>query len=218
MRVIDIDFSKELCGGTHTGAVGTIGLFRIAKESSIAAGIRRIEAVTGPEAEALSRESDQSINALSTALKTQPAKLMERIEKLLEENKELALQIKAAKKGQIADLAATLVKNARTINGISLVAASPDVAPDEIRILADEVMGKLPSGIMVLAGKADDRCQMIVRVSDDLVAKGKNALEIIKVLAPIVEGTGGGKANSAQAGGKAPQKIGEALDKAQELL
>lgn len=218
VRVIDIDFSKELCGGTHTGAVGTIGLFRIAKESSIAAGVRRIEAVTGIEAEVLSRQSEQAINSLAASLKTQPAKLMERIEKLLEENKELAVQIKAAKKGQIGDLAIALVKNAKTINGIPLVAASPEVAADEMRTLADEVMGKLPTGIMVLAGKADDRCQMIVRVTDDLVAKGKNALEIIKVLAPIIEGTGGGKANSAQAGGKAPQNISEALSKAQELL
>lgn len=218
VRVIDVDYSKELCGGTHTSAVGNIGLFRISEESSIAAGIRRIVAVTGPEAEALARESEQTLEAIASALKTQPAKVFERIEKLLEENKKLSSELKTAKKGQIADLAATLVQGAKTINGIRLVAAAPDVASDEVRTLADEVMAKLPSGIMVLANKGDDKCQMIVRVTDDLVAKGKNALEIIKMLAPIVEGTGGGKANSAQAGGKAPHKIDEALAKAQELL
>lgn len=218
VRVIDVDYSKELCGGTHTSAVGNIGLFRISEESSIAAGIRRIVAVTGPEAEALARESEQTLMAIASALKTQPTKVFERIEKLLEENKKLSSELKTAKKGQIADLAATLVQGAKTINGIRLVAAAPDVAADEVRTLADEVMAKLPSGIMVLANKGDDKCQMIVRVTDDLVAKGKNALEIIKALAPIVEGTGGGKANSAQAGGKAPHKIDEALAKAQELL
>lgn len=218
VRVIDIDYSKELCGGTHTKAVGNIGFFRIAKESSIAAGIRRIEAVTGEEAEQVARQSDQQINAMAASLKTQPAKLMERIEKLLEENKELSSQLKSAKKGQLGDMAASLVKNAETINGTQLIAAQPDISMEEIRPLADEIMAKFSSGVLILAVKSDDKCQLIVRVSEDLVSKGKQAIDLIKVLAPIVEGTGGGKANSAQAGGKAPHKIKEALSKARELI
>jgi alanyl-tRNA synthetase len=218
VRVIDIDYSKELCGGTHTQAVGNIGLFRIAKESSIAAGIRRIEAVTGEEAELLSRESDLQINSLATALKTQPAKLQERIEKLLEENKELANQIKSAKKGQLGGLAASLVNTAEMINGIPLIATEQEVNAEEMRALADEIMTKLATGVLVLAAKNDDKCQLLVRVSDDLVVKGTKAIDLIKILAPIVDGSGGGKANSAQAGGKAPQKISEALEKARELL
>jgi alanyl-tRNA synthetase len=218
VRVIDIDYSKELCGGTHTQAVGNIGLFRIAKESSIAAGIRRIEAVTGEEAELLSRESDLQINSLATALKTQPAKLQERIEKLLEENKELANQIKSAKKGQLGGLAASLVNRAEMINGIPLIATEQEVNAEEMRALADEIMTKLATGVLVLAAKNDDKCQLLVRVSDDLVVKGTKAIDLIKILAPIVDGSGGGKANSAQAGGKAPQKISEALEKARELL
>lgn len=218
VRVIDIDFSKELCGGTHTKAVGNIGLFRIAKESSIAAGVRRIEAVSGEEAELISRQSEHQINTLAAALKTQPAKLMERIEKLLEENKDLAAQIKLAKKGKIGDLAAALVSKAEKVNGVPLIATEQDVDAEEMRTLADEVMGKLPTGILILAAKNDDKCQIIIRVSDDLVAKGTKAIDLIKAIAPIVDGTGGGKANSAQAGGKAPHKIREALEKARELL
>ncbi|MEI8365504.1 MAG: alanine--tRNA ligase [Parachlamydiaceae bacterium] len=218
VRVVDIDYSKELCGGTHTGAVGNIGLFRIAKESSIAAGIRRIEAVTGEEAELLGRQNELLINDLAASLKTQPAKLIERIEKLLEENKDLAGQLKTVKKAQLGDLAASLVNQAEMINGIRLIAAELTVAPDELRGVADEVMAKLQSGIAVLAAKQDDRCQLIVRVSDDLVAKGRKAMDILQVIAPIVEGSGGGKPNSAQAGGKAPHKIAEALTKARGLV
>lgn len=218
VRVIDIDYSKELCGGTHTSAVGTIGLFRIAKESSIAAGVRRIEAVTGEEAELMGRQSDSLINDLAAALKSQPAKVMERIDKLLEENKDLALQIKAAKQGQLANVANDLLKKGQKVKDMLLITAELDNTPEEMRLIADAIMEKLPSGVVILAAKNDDKCQMLVRVSEDLVAKGTKAIEIIKVLAPIVDGTGGGKANSAQAGGKAPEKIAEALTKARELL
>ena len=218
VRVIDIDYSKELCGGTHTHAVGNIGLFRVAKEGSIAAGVRRIEAVTGEEAELLGRQSDVTINSIAEALKTQPAKVMERIEKMIEENKELAAQIKAAKKGVLADMAANLVLTAEVVKGERLIAAELSVAPDELRIVADEVMAKFPSGILVLAAQNDGKCSMIVRVSDDLVGKGKKAIEIVQALAPIIEGTGGGKANNAQAGGKAPHKIAEALSAARGLV
>lgn len=218
VRVVDIDYSKELCGGTHTRAVGNIGFFRIAKESSIAAGIRRIEAVTGEEAAYLARQSDEQINTLATSLKAQPINLVERIEKLLEENKELSQKLKSLKKDQLSELAASLVKNAEIVNGTPFIAADPDISLDEMRPLADQVMEKLPSGILVLGVKSDDKCQLIVRVSDDLVSKGIQALALIKTLAPIVEGSGGGKANSAQAGGKAPHRIKEALNRARELL
>ncbi len=218
VRVIDIDFSKELCGGTHTSATGNIGLFRIAKESSIAAGIRRIEAVSGKEAETLHRHSDGLINDLAAYLKTQPTKLSERIEKLMEENKELTHHLKMLKKAQLSDLVGSLIGKVETINNIPLITAELSITPEEMRTVADEIMDKLPSGILVLAAQCDDKCQLLARVSEDLVAKGTKALDIIKILAPIVDGTGGGKANSAQAGGKAPKKIAEALGKARELL
>lgn len=218
VRVIDIDFSKELCGGTHTSALGNIGLFRIAKESSIAAGVRRIEAVTGQDAELLCRESDQMLNRVSAALKTQPSKLAERIEKLLEENKDLAAQIKNAKKGQLSTLVTSLIKKVETVNNIPFLTADLDVTPEEMRTVADDIMNQMSTGVLILAAKGDDKCYLLARVSDDLVAKGTKASDIIKTLAPIIEGSGGGKPNNAQAGGKAAHKIGEALAKARELI
>lgn len=218
VRVIDIDYSKELCGGTHTNAVGNIGLFRIAKESSIAAGVRRIEAVTGEDAEALSRESEKSLQDLAALLKTQPQKIQERIEKLLEENKQMAGELKNAKKSQIEGLVNTLIGKAEMINQTPLIAANVDLGPEELRLCADDIMNKWKTGVLVLAAGSGDKCQILIRVSDDLVGRGIKAGDIIKVIAPIVEGTGGGKPNSAQAGGKAPQRIPEALAKTRELF
>lgn len=219
VRVIDIDYSKELCGGTHTSAVGNIGLFRIAKESSIAAGVRRIEAVTGEEAEQLARQSDVMINTLATALKTQPQKLSERIEKLLEENKQLAQEIKQAKKGQMGELVTSLISKIETIGGnTQLLAVEVSLSPEELRTCAEDLINKMQSGVLVIATGEGDKCSLIARVSDDIVKKGVNANEIVKAIAPIIEGSGGGKPNSAQAGGKAPKRIQEALAKAKELL
>ncbi len=218
VRVIDIDHSKELCGGTHTHSVGTIGLFRIAKESSIAAGVRRIEAVTGTEAELMGRHQKQLIDRMATVLKTQPEKLFERLEKFIEEYKELQNNLKAARKGILNELIASLVGQIEKINGINLIAAEVAVSNEELTIIADELINRLVSGVVVLAAKNEDKCQLRIRVSDDLVTKGIKAVDLIKVLAPIVEGGGGGKPNGAEAGGKAPHKIPEALSKAKDLL
>ncbi|MFQ5729301.1 MAG: alanine--tRNA ligase [Waddliaceae bacterium] len=218
VRVIDIDYSKELCGGTHTSATGNIGLFRIAKEGSIAAGIRRIEAVTGEEAEALSRQDEDLLFQLAGTLKTHPQKLMGRIEKLLEENKALSMELQSSKQTQLGSVISDLLTKVETTNGIPLIAAEISVPPEEMRTCADGVMNRLRSGVLVLASSSDDKCQIIVRVSDDLINKGIKASEIIKAIAPIIDGGGGGKANSAQAGGKTPEKIGEALERAKELL
>lgn len=218
VRVVDIEFSKELCGGTHTSAVGNIGLFRIAKESSIAAGVRRIEAVTGEEAEMLTRESEDMIDGLAEMLKTQPQKLKERIEKLLEENKQQALNLKAAKKLQLEDMVKGMVAKVETVKGTPLLAVEVDLPSDEVKLLAEDLMAKVKSLVLVLGSAAEGRCSIMARVSDDLVAKGMNAQKLVQGLAPIIEGTGGGKANSAQAGGKAPHKLSEALAKTRELL
>lgn len=218
VRVIDIDYSKELCGGTHTSAVGNIGLFRIAKESSIAAGVRRIEAATGADAEALSRESDDLINRLAADLKTQPQKLTERIEKLLEENKQAAQELKELRRAQLGGLVDTLLKKVETVNSIPLLIASLTISPEELRSCADDIMVKMPSGVVILATAFDDKCHVIARASEDMVSKGVKAQEIIKTMAPIIEGSGGGKANSAQAGGKAPGNIPEAIAKAREMF
>lgn len=219
VRVIDIDYSKELCGGTHTSAVGNIGYFRISKESSIAAGVRRIEAVTGAEADAFARESEEMLNAIGATLKMPAKKVGERIEKLLEENKQLEAQLKEAKRAGLDGTLSTLVAKAQTINGIPFLIEEVSATPEELRDIADGALEKMASGVLLLATAAgSDRCHLIARVSDDMVSKGFKAGDIIKAIAPIVEGSGGGKPGMAQAGGKAPQKIGEALEKTRELL
>lgn len=219
VRVVDIDFSKELCGGTHVSQLGSIGFFKIAKESSIAAGIRRIEAVTGLETELLIQESEKMLLDLAEKLKTQISKLPERVEKLLEENKLLSLQLKAAKKAALSTTAEDLLEKIENVDGISFLAAQIDVQTEELRACADELSQRIPSGIIILGtALAIDQCQLLVRVSDDLVSKGFKAGEIVKEIAPFVEGSGGGKANSAQAGGKVPHAIPQAFRKAKELI
>jgi alanyl-tRNA synthetase len=217
VRVIDIEFSKELCGGTHTSATGNIGLFRIAKESSIAAGVRRIEAVTGTEAEQLSRESEALLSKSAATLKAQPYQLLEKIEKLLEENKQLSQELKSATKMRLNGIISSLLSQVEQLS-VPVLLSELTLPMEELRTCADEIMGKVPSLLLVLAGKVDNRCQLIARVSDDLVQKGIKAQEILNQIAPIIEGSGGGKPTSAQAGGKAPHRIQEAFVKIRKLL
>jgi alanyl-tRNA synthetase len=218
VRVVDIAYSKELCGGTHTKAVGTIGLFRIAKEGSISAGTRRIEAVTGEEAELLMRESEDLLHSLAASVKTQPHLLMERIAKLVEENANLTKELQDAKKGQMADRIKELLNRVETVSDIPLLIAELPVNAAELKVCADEAILKLHSGVVVFAARETDKCHVLVRVSEDLVGKGVKAGEIVQAISPIIDGKGGGKANAAQAGGKAPERIGEALDKVREFL
>lgn len=218
VRVIDIDYSKELCGGTHTSFLGNIGYFRIIKESSIAAGIRRIEAVTGAEAEVFSRESENALKAIAETLKAQPAKIGERVEKLLEENKQLGQQLKNFQKSQLEKLISSLLEKAEKRSKASFIGAKVNLSQEELRLCTDDLMDRLKSGVIVLATPFEDRCQFIIRVSDDLVSQGIKASDLVKTIAPIIEGSGGGKPNSAQAGGKAPHRIDEALGLIREML
>lgn len=219
VRVVDIDYSKELCGGTHTAQVGTIGLFRIAKESSIAAGVRRIEAVTGEEAEAISREGEALVDAIADLLKSDPQKVIARIEKLLQENKELQRELKETKEQHSEGKVTQLLSHVETIGHIPLLTIEVDIPAKDLRSFADALHQKMGKGILVIGAAAGgDKCSLIALVSDDIIAQGYKAVDIIREIAPIVEGSGGGKANSAQAGGKAPSKLSEALAKAKDLL
>lgn len=211
VRVIDIDYSKELCGGTHTSALGNIGFFRIAKESSIAAGVRRIEAVTGVEAEKLSREDEDNLNVIAGYLKTQPQKIVERVQKLIEENQKLAQDIKTFQKEKMENLVISLLPKVCVINGISVLAEELSLTPEELRVCIEEAAIRLPSALIAFATIGDEKCSFLIRVSEDLIKRGIKANEFIQMINPIIEGSGGGKPNNAQAGGKAKHKAGEAL-------
>jgi alanyl-tRNA synthetase len=218
VRVIDIDQSKELCGGTHTRATGNIGYFRIAKESSIAAGVRRIEAVTGTEAEQLGRKPEDELDRYAELLKTPRPKLDGRLQQLLQENKALAAELKALKAGQMEGVIQTLLGQVEEVDGKRLLMQRVDVSSKDLRDFADKAMSAFSSGALVLATTDGGKCQVLVRVSDDHVGQGVKANEMIKAIGPIIQGGGGGKANAAQAGGTAPEQLDAAFQKLRELF
>lgn len=218
VRVIDIDYSKELCGGTHTSHLGNIGLFRILKEGSIAAGIRRIEAVTGAAAEFLAREDEDELSLLAQTLKAKPRKLQERVEKLLEENKNLALEIERLHSERTGSMVLGLIGSAETVQGVKLVVAKVDIGIDALKGAVEQALAALHSGVVVLGCGDDTRCQIAAAVSEDVVRSGISAKNIVAAIAPLVDGRGGGKDVFAQAGGKDTSRLPQALAAVKETL
>ncbi len=213
VRVVDLESSKELCGGTHTSRVGTIGLFKILKESSIAAGVRRIEAVTGHYAEELVRQEEKTLLQAASSLKATPATLLEKINQLLEENKTLAAELKTVRKGQLKQVAQNCLAAKQMIHSVALIAEQIDIPSEELNPCAEEILSHLKSGVVALGVNIGERCQIAIAVSDDLVKKNVRAEALIKEIAPLIQGGGGGKAHLAQAGGKKGSGLGEALSK-----
>lgn len=218
VRVIDIDYSKELCGGTHTKSTGTIGLFKIAKESSIAAGVRRIEAVTGKYAEMLVQQQEDLLQNLGQMLKSPIQSMPEKLQMLLDENKLLTQELKTFRKGQLKGLIETCLSRKEKVGGISLIATEVSISSEELTEFANDLMHQLKSGVVALGAKVGERCQLLVAVSADLVEKQVSAAGLIKEAAPLIQGGGGGKQNLAQAGGKDPHGLPKALDKIRHLL
>jgi alanyl-tRNA synthetase len=204
VRVIDIEESKELCGGTHTSQTGNIGYFRILKEGSIAAGVRRIEATSGKAAEELVRTHEKELEA--------------KINTQLEEKKQLEQQLKAARRVVLRDIAETIAEKTTHIGAIPFLASIADVASDELGSVAEEIAVGFPTGVILLAFRGPDRCQVLLRVTADLVKKGLNAAQILKEVAPIVGGSGGGRPEAAQAGGKSPEHLDKLFEKVREIL
>ena len=218
VRVVDIDFSKELCGGTHVSELGSIGYFRIVKEGGIAAGVRRIEAVTGRAAEEFVHHTEETGQAAATLLKTTVAQLPEKLSLLLEENQELKHQLKTFKRSGLKQLAKDLSEKITLVGSTPLITEIVSLDAEELPLLADELFQLNPSLLLILAAKHQERCQLFIRVSQDLVKKGVHAGQLIKEIAPLIGGMGGGKADSAQAGGKDPNGVHQAFKKAKELL
>jgi alanyl-tRNA synthetase len=210
--------SKELCGGTHVHRTGDIGLIKIASEASIAAGIRRLEGICGPEAVRLTQEEEDELAQAAGLLKAGRGELVGRLEKLIRRNKDLEKQVEALK-SQIASVqAGDLLEQVRRVDGIQVLAlevAATD--PKGLREFAVKLHNRLKSGIVVLGSRADDKALLIAMVSKDLT-KRFNAGEIIRELAPLVGGSGGGRADMAQAGGPDKEKLSEALKQALEIV
>ncbi len=218
VRVIDIAYSKELCGGTHTHHVGTIGLCRILKESGIAAGVRRIEAVSGMEALNYIQMNEEYALAAAALLKTNLPQLPEKTTALIEENKSLNTQIKLLKKHAVKELAKELTAKVKSAGNVSLLAEVVALDSEELAFLTDDLLSRHKSLVLILAVKKEGQCQLLIRVTQDLVQKGVSAGALIKEIAPLVGGSGGGKAESAQAGGKNPDGLPAAFAKAVQAL
>lgn len=218
VRVVDIDYSKELCGGTHTHRVSTICTFRITKEGSVASGVRRIEAVTGKEAEDFVYANEDVSEKAAELLKVPSAKLIERTASLLEENKQLSQELKQFKKESLKSLAKELLSKEQKAGNFSFIGEIVSVDADLLPELVENLISALKSGVVLLGTKAEGRCQLMARVSSDLTQKGIQAVQLIKEVAPAMGGSGGGKAESAQAGGKNPEGLKEAIDKARQWL
>jgi alanyl-tRNA synthetase len=219
VRVVSLsDFSKELCGGTHIQRTGGIGLFKIVAESSVASGIRRIEALTGEAAVDYAQQMSTIVQESSHLLKDKPEALPQKIKKVLSDLKSLEKEVERLKSKMAALATDTLEEEMKTVKGIHVLAKKVRVdTPAALRILADRFKEKIKSGVVVLGSINGPKVLLIVVVTRDLV-KRYHAGNIVKQVAAIVGGGGGGRPDMAQAGGSRPEKLDEALDKVYEVI
>jgi alanyl-tRNA synthetase len=220
VRVVSIgNYSHELCGGTHVGNTGEIGLFKIISESSIAAGIRRIEAVTGKEALTKISHKGEILERLCNILDTQENTIIQRTEELIQQLKSLRKEAQRTKKESAQEYSSNLIANAREISGVKIVTEIIEgVEVEDLRKTADSLKKRLGSVAIILGTTENGRVILITALSDDLVKKGLNAGNIAKDMAKIVGGGGGGRADMAQTGGRSPNKINEAIDLAFKII
>ncbi|MBS1258315.1 MAG: Alanine--tRNA ligase [Candidatus Scalindua arabica] len=214
VRVVNIgDYSQELCGGTHVNNTGEIGLFKIVSESSIAAGIRRIEAVTGNEAIAWTRQKEKTLDRLCGVLDTQESMAVQRAEELMLQIRDLRKDVQKAKKEDAREFSSELIANAREISGVKIVTEVIEgVDIGDLRKTVDSLKESLGSVAIVLGTTENCKVTLLTSLSNDLVKKGLHAGNIARDIAKIVGGGGGGRADMAQAGGQLPDKINEAID------
>ena len=221
VRVVNIkDCSVELCGGTHVNNVAEIGLFKIVSEAGVASGVRRIEAITGKLAYDKVNIVEKTLNKTASLLKSRNNEVVEKIEALLTQVKTLEQQLAVANSKMAQETASELLATAIDVNGVTIVNAEVEIEDmDGLRNLADLLRDKLTVGVIVLGAKiADDKVNFVVMATKDAVAKGIHAGNIIKETAKVAGGGGGGRPDMAQAGGKNPKKITEALTMATEVI
>ncbi|UYN90044.1 MAG: alanine--tRNA ligase [Anaerolineales bacterium] len=208
----DAPFSYELCGGTHVEHTGDIGLFLIVSEGSAAAGIRRIEAVTGREAYALAKTRNAALQEAARTLKTTPDDVPAKTAALQSELSQLNKELAAARRAQAQQSLGDLLTNLPQVSGVPVLAAAvPGADADALRALADKFRQQHASGVALLAAVADGSVTLIAAVTKDLVARGLQAGELAKQAASVLDGRGGGKPELAQAGGVDNGKLDEAL-------
>jgi alanyl-tRNA synthetase len=219
VRIVKMgDMSMELCGGTHVTRTGDIGLLKVVHESAIAAGVRRIEAVTGREALAYMQGVESELKRTAGLFKAGALEVYDRTEKLLKNVRDLEKEIEALKGKLAANASGDLMSQAKEIGGVKVLAAEVAISDAKtLRDFGDKLRDKLVSGVIVLGGKADDKALLLCMVTKDLASKF-HAGNIIKELAPIVGGKGGGRPDMAQAGGTQPENLGNVFPELEKLL
>ena len=219
VRVVKMADSVELCGGTHVGNTSQIGQFKIVSENGIAAGVRRIEAITGTNVKAYYDNLEDELNSAAALLKTNPASLADHIKKLQEELKALKSENEALRNKEAQGALGDVMNKVKMINGIKFLAtAVKDIDMNELRNLGDQLKEKLGSGVILLISEKDGKVSLMTMATDDVIKKGAHAGNLIKAIAKEVGGGGGGRPAMAQAGGKNPAGIENALKKAEEVL
>ena len=220
VRVVQMgDFSKELCGGTHVGATGMIGSFKILSESGVAAGVRRIEALTGSNVTTYYQKLEEQLNAAAKTLKTNPASLVERCEHLMAEMKALQSENESLKSKAAKDALGDVMDQVQEVNGVKLLATKvAGVDMNGLRELGDQLKEKLGDGVVVLLSEKEGKVNLIAMATDGAMAKGAHAGNLIKGIAALVGGGGGGRPNMAQAGGKNPAGMDEAVAACAKVL
>ena len=220
VRVVTMgDFTKELCGGTHVSNTGKITTFKIVSEAGVAAGVRRIEALTGEAVFAYYKEVEKTLADAAKAAKATPANLIEKIEHMLADMKAMQSEIESLKSKAAKDALGDVMNQVTEVNGVKLLATSVEgVDMNGLRDLGDQLKEKLGQGVVVIASSANDKVNLIAMATDEAMAKGAHAGNLIKGIAGLVGGGGGGRPNMAQAGGKNPAGIPDAIAKVAEVL
>ncbi len=220
VRVVSIgDFSKEFCGGTHVKNTGEISAFKIISESGVAAGVRRIEAITGDNVFAYYAKLEDELNQAAKVVKSTPANLVDRLEHLMAELKALQSENESLKSKAAKDALGDVMDQVVEVKGVKLLATSVDgVDMNGLRDLGDQLKEKLGDGVVVIASSCDGKVNLIAMATDNAMAAGAHAGNLIKAIASKVGGGGGGRPNMAQAGGKNPAGIPDAIAEAKAAL
>ena len=218
VRVISVGdrgdtFSQELCGGTHVGTTGEIGPFLITSEGSSAAGVRRIEALTGRAAQAVLADRLAALNAVAASLRVQPEQTVEAVNRLQDQHRQLERQLEQTRAKLSRQQSETLLSHAVQLNGLAVLAEQVEANDvDALRQMTDWFRDKLGSSVVVLGSVINEKPMLVAAATDDAIKKGIHAGNLVRDAAKIVGGGGGGRPNMAQAGGRHADKLPEALE------
>ena len=216
VRMVQFGTSVELCGGTHTSATGTIGMFKILSEGAISAGVRRIEAVTGEKAENMLYAVEDTMSSLAESLHN--SQVMVAVKKMIESNESLTKEVEEMRKEQISQVADRFFSGLKEQDGMQLVSAVMPRRADFVKDLAYNLRGRAPKLVFVVGGVNEDKPNLTIMLGEEIAAQGVNAGAVIREAAKLMQGGGGGQAFFATAGGKNPDGLKAAMDKALELI